>query len=91
MLDVGGSAMKHKKKVLANRINELCKEQRISYYTLSYKSTVPLTTLLHIVDGSTQNPGIMTIIKICEGLNISIKDFFDTEEFAFVQDEDAEA
>lgn len=82
--------MKHRKKILADRINELCKEQGISYYTLSYKSTVPLTTLLHIVDGSTQNPGIMTIIKICEGLNISVRDFFDTEAFSFDQDEETE-
>lgn len=80
--------MKHRKKILANRINELCKEQGISYYTLSYKSTVPLTTLLHIVDGSTQNPGIMTIIKICEGLDISLKEFFDTEDFILAQQDD---
>ncbi len=80
--------MEYQQKTLANRINELCKEQRISYYKLSYKSAVPLTTLLHIVDGSTQNPGVMTIMKICEGLNISVKDFFDTEDFAFVQDEE---
>lgn len=82
--------MKRPEKILADRINKLCKEQGISYYTLSYKSTVPLTTLLHIVDGSTQNPGIMTVIKICEGLNISVKDFFDTEDFTFVQDEELE-
>lgn len=83
--------MEHHKKILANRINELCKRQGISYYTLSYKSTVPLTTLLHIVDGSTQNPGIMTIVKICEGLNISLKEFFDTEDFVLVQqDEESE-
>lgn len=73
--------MEYHKKILANRINQLCKKQGISYYTLSYKSTVPLTTLLHIVDGSTQNPGIMTLVKICDGLNISLKEFFDTEDF----------
>ena len=61
------------RKILADRINNLCKEQGITYYALSYKSAVPLTTLLHIVNGSTKNPGIFTIHKICEG--------FDTEEF----------
>lgn len=82
--------MQYQQKILANRINDLCKRQGLSYYSLSYKSTVPLTTLLHIVDGSTKNPGILTVIKICEGLNISVRDFFDTEEFSYVQDEDAE-
>ncbi|MBQ8626357.1 MAG: helix-turn-helix transcriptional regulator, partial [Agathobacter sp.] len=54
----------------------------MSYYTLSYRSTVPLTTLLHILDGSTKNPGILTIIKLCDGLGISLQEFFDTEEFS---------
>lgn len=72
---------KDKQKVLADRINTLCKQNGISYYALSYKSTVPLTTLLHIVDGSTKNPGIFTITKICEGLGITLKEFFDTDAF----------
>jgi len=72
---------KDKQKVLADRINTFCKQKDISYYSLSYKSTVPLTTLLHIVDGSTKNPGIFTIIKICEGLGVTLKEFFDTDEF----------
>lgn len=73
--------MENQQKIIINRINELCKQKGISYYSLSYKSAVPLTTLLHIVDGSTKNPGIITIIKLCEGLGISLKDFFDTEAF----------
>lgn len=82
--------MEDQQKIIANRINELCKKHGISYYVLSYRSAVPLTTLLHIVDGSTKNPGIITIMKICEGLGISVKDFFDTEAFIYMQDEDAE-
>ena len=80
--------MNDQQKILANRINDLCKKRGISYYALSYKSAVPLTTLLHIVDGSTKNPGILTIIRICDGLEISLKDFFDRKEFVYFQDED---
>lgn len=79
---------KDKHLILADRINKLCKEKGISYYSLAYKSTVPLTTLLHIIDGSTRNPGILTIIKLCDGLEITLKDFFDTEEFLQVLKED---
>ena len=57
---------------LANRIKALCKKKDISYYTLSYRSAVPMTTLMHIIDGSTQNPGIFTICKLCGGLSISL-------------------
>lgn len=73
---------------LANRIKYLCKQKCISYYTLSYMSTVPMTTLMHIINRSTKNPGIFTIFKICNGLNITIKDFFDSEEFADIEYEE---
>lgn len=79
---------KNNKTILADRINKLCKEKGMSYYSLSYKSTVPLTTLLHIVDGTTKNPGIYTIIKICDGLQITLKDFFDTDTFLQLLTED---
>lgn len=80
--------LKGQQKILADRINYFCKEKGMSYYSLSYKSTVPLTTLLHIVDGSTKNPGIFTIIKICDGLGMTLKDFFDTDDFLQALKED---
>ena len=73
---------------LAKRIKYLCKRNCISYYTLSYKSAVPMTTLMHIINCSTQNPGIFTIIKICNGLGITIRDFFDSEEFIDIEYEE---
>lgn len=72
-------------KKLAGRITRLCQQQGISYYALSYRSAVPITTIMHIIDGSTRNPGVFTIIKICCGLNITIKDFFDTEDFVDIE------
>lgn len=71
--------------ILVERINNLCKEKRMSYYALSYRSAVPMTTLMHIVDKSTANPGILTIGKLCEGFEISIKDFFDVPEFESIE------
>lgn len=70
---------------LANRIKYLCRVNNVSYYSLSYRSAVPMTTLMHIVNCSTKNPGIFTIIKICNGLNITIRDFFDSEEFENIE------
>ena len=67
--------------ILIDRINELCTQRGISYYNLSYKSTIPMTTLLHIMDGTTKNPGVFTLLKLCDGLGISLIEFFDTEEF----------
>ncbi|MDO4323168.1 MAG: helix-turn-helix domain-containing protein [Lachnospiraceae bacterium] len=72
-------------RILSKRIEYLCKKQGISYYSLSYKSAVPMTTLMHIIDCSTKNPGVFTIMKICSGLNITVKEFFDTKEFLDIE------
>lgn len=72
-------------KILSKRIESLCKQKGISYYSLSYKSTVPLTTLMHIINCSTKNPGIFTIVKICNGLNITLREFFDANEFEGIE------
>jgi len=69
------------KEILLARINQLCKEKRMSYYNLSYKSSIPLSTIINIMEGTTKNPGIYTIMKICDGFGITMKEFFDTKEF----------
>ncbi len=71
--------------MLVERINNLCKEKRMTYYALSYESTVPMTTLMHIVDKSTVNPGVLTIGKLCEGFGITLKEFFDAPEFEEIE------
>lgn len=67
-------------KLLANRIRTLCEEKGITNYTLAYKSSVPLGTIIHIIKGESKNPGIFTITKICDGLEISLEEFFDGME-----------
>jgi len=73
--------MKMEQKILINRINDLCKRFGLSYYTLSYKSGVPLSTLMHLMDGTVKNPGIYTIVRLCFGMKITLAEFFDTEDF----------
>ncbi len=70
---------------LANRIKYYCQERRLSYYALAYRSSVPLTTLMHILNCSTKNPGIFTVAKICNGLDVTIPEFFDSEEFLNIE------
>lgn len=71
--------------IIAKRIRDLCEQQNVSFYELSYKSAVPITTLLHIVDGTVKNPGLFTIGKICGGLGITLKEFFDSKEFVGIE------
>ena len=71
--------------IVSERIKYLCQQEGISYYELSYKAAVPITTLMHITNCSTKNPGIFTIITICSGLNITIGEFFNSKEFENIE------
>ena len=73
--------IKKQQKILIERINYLCKQKGISYYALAVESDVPLTTLLHILDGTTKNPGVFTVFKLCNGFNMTMSEFFKTDEF----------
>ena len=67
--------------VLTERIKQLCKEKGMSYYKLSYRAAIPMTTLIHIMEGDTQNPGIHAVMKICDGFGMTMKEFFDSPLF----------
>lgn len=72
---------------LINRINILCNEKNYSYYTLAFRAGMSLNTLMHIMDGSSKNPGIFTIYRICSGLEISLTEFFDDKDFEALMSE----
>lgn len=70
---------------ISKRIHHLCQEAGISFYELSYRSAVPITTMMHIIGCSTKNPGVLTIMKMCSGLGISISEFFDCDDFKDIE------
>lgn len=69
------------------RIYELCKERNITPNALSYMSGISQSTIKSILNGESKNPGIVTIKKICDGLDITLIDFFDTEEYKKLEQE----
>lgn len=72
---------------VVDRILNLCEERKITPNGLSYTSGVPQATIKSILNGESQNPGIVTIKKLCDGFNISIIDFFNTENFKNLEQE----
>ncbi len=64
-----------------NRILYLCEEKRITINKLATESGVAPSTIKNILYGKSQNPGIVTIKMLCDGMGISLADFFNTEEF----------
>lgn len=73
--------------LVVKRIYELCKEREITPNALSYMAGVSQSTIKSILNGESKNPGIVTIKKICDGLDVSIVDFFDTEDFRALEQE----
>lgn len=67
--------------LVVERIYELCCEREITPNALSYMSGISQSTVKSILNGESKNPGIVTIKKLCDGLDISITEFFNTEEF----------
>ncbi len=72
---------------VVNRILELCKEKNLTINGLARLSAVPPTTLKNILSGVSKNPGIVTIKLLCDGLEITLTDFFNTEEFKNLEQE----
>ena len=72
---------------VANRLLELCEEKRLSVNALARLSAVPPSTLKNIINGGSQNAGIVTLKKLCDGLEISLFDFFNTDVFKTLEQE----
>lgn len=72
---------------VVQRIEGLCKERNLTINALSNLSGVTQSTVNDIVNGKTYNAGIVTIKKLCDGLGISIRDFFDYDLFSDLEQE----
>lgn len=73
--------------VVVYRINELIKEKNITPNGLSYLSGVSQSTIKSILNGESKNPGIVTIKKLCDGLEVSLIEFFNIESFENLEQE----
>ena len=70
----------------AYRIKTLAKQKNITINKLATLSGLTQSTVDSIINGKSKNPRLNTIKKICEGLNISIIDFFNDPLFDEIED-----
>ena len=75
------------REAIANRIRQLCKQRGITPNGLSNLSAVSQATVKSILNGESKNPGAVTIKKLCDGLDITLGEFFSTPEFAALEQE----
>jgi len=69
------------------RIMELCSERGITLNKLAIISGVTQSTLNNIVSGRNNSAIVSTVKKLCDGLEITVIDFFRSELFEDLEQE----
>jgi len=69
------------KEAVARRIQELCVQRSLAINALANLCGVPPSTIYSMLNAKSQNPGIISIQKVCDGLEISVREFFDDPLF----------
>lgn len=69
------------------RILELCREKNLSINKLSNMSGVTQSTVNNIVSGRNRSATVSTIKKLCDGMGITIEEFFHSELFRGLEQE----
>lgn len=75
------------KEAVAKRILDLCAERNIAVNALASISGVSPSTIYSMLNEKSQNPGVVSIKKICDGLDITLGKFFSTPEFDALEQE----
>jgi transcriptional regulator with XRE-family HTH domain len=69
------------------RLLKLCDEKGMSVHKLAIESAVPPSTIKNILYGKSRNPGIVTLKMLCDGLGVTLTEFFNGSEFKNLEQE----
>ena len=75
------------KEAVAKRIIDLCNEKNIAVNTLANLSGVSPSTVYSMLNEKSQNPGVVSIKKLCDGLDITLREFFNHAIFDDIEQE----
>lgn len=75
------------KEAVARRILELCEERNIAVNALGTISGVSPSTIYSMLNEKSQNPGVVSLKKLCDGFEISIREFFNSDLFDDLEQE----
>ncbi len=75
------------KNAVSERIIQLCNQKNIAINALANMAGISPSTLYSVLNEKSQNPGIVTIKKLCDGLDISLREFFDDDIFDNIEQE----
>ena len=69
------------KDIVVKRIKQICKERKIKLNTLANLSGITPSTVYSMVNGERRDISITTIKKLCDGLDITLGEFFASPDF----------
>lgn len=72
---------------IKNRMLQLCAERDITINKLAIMSALPPSSIKNILYGKSNDPRIRTLKKLCDGLEITLSEFFSTAEFDALEQE----
>lgn len=75
------------KEAVAKRILDLCVESNMAVNALASISGVSPSTIYSMLNEKSKNPGVVSLKKICDGLGITLGEFFSTPEFDSLEQE----
>ena len=75
------------KEAVAQRIIDLCNERNIAINALANISGVSPSTIYSMLNQKRQNPGVVSIKKICDGVEITVREFFNDPLFDSTEQE----
>ena len=75
------------KDMVAERFRVLCAERNIRPNELANRSGVTPSTVYSLLDDRRRDASIITIKKLCDGLDITLGEFFSTKEFDELEQE----
>ena len=75
------------KEAVAKRILELCEERNMAGKAVATVSGVSPSTICSMLNERSKKPGVVSLKKLCDGLEISIREFFNSELFDDLEQE----
>lgn len=75
-------------KAIEEKITKILIERNITVNKLASMSCLTQSTVDSLINGKSKNPKLLTIVRICDGLGITLTEFFDDKLFLNLDRED---
>ena len=89
---IGGTNKKKRKVIeaIAEKINNIVNESngKLTVNKIASKSCLTQSTVQHIMDKSYKDVKLLTIVRLCDGLGLTLKEFFSDELFDNIDRDD---